>query len=140
MQRTLNPYAPDLLNGVMPDSPPGCLDVYHEYPFNVTLVASQVLDGQVRSVDTDADFILRAIVYTSTGNFSVRFADANSFYISDQKILSTCLSTDGGRPYVVFPELVYPRGGGILIDLTERSALANTIQLVFRGVKRYTGR
>lgn len=140
MDRTLNPYGNDALNGVLPGSPPGCLDVYHDYVFNVSLTASQVLDGQVRSIDTDSDFLLRGFVFASTANFSVRFSDAQGFYLSDQKILSAALSGDGGRPWVFFPEVVYPRGGAILIDLTERGAVPNTVQLVFRGVKRFTNR
>ena len=137
MNRTLNPYAPETLNGVSPGSPAGCLDAYHEYVFDVVLVASQVLDGQMRSIDTDSDFLLRALTFASTGNFSVRFADASGHYLSDRKILNACLSPDGGRPYVFMPEVVFPAGSAIGIDLSELSVAGNTVQLVFRGAKRY---
>jgi hypothetical protein len=37
----------------------------------------------------------------------------------------------------MFPEIVIPAGGRIGIDIQDLSAAPNTVQLAFRGVKRY---
>jgi hypothetical protein len=40
-------------------------------------------------------------------------------------------------PWPVSPGILFPGGGRIGIDINDLSAAPNTIQLTFRGVKRY---
>jgi hypothetical protein len=37
----------------------------------------------------------------------------------------------------MFPEVIFPSGGKIGIDLIDTSNATNTIQMLFYGVKRY---
>ena len=80
----------------------------------------------------------RALVFKSDGAFSIRFSDSQAFFLSDSEMWSANLSNDGSSPYTVFPEVPFPAGSRIGIDMTELSGLVNNIQLVFKGVKRFT--
>jgi len=76
-------------------------------------------------------------VASSTSVFAVRFGDAQSYYTSNARINSTNLVGDASSPFPIFPELIFPAGGKVSIDLQDLSAAENTIQIMFRGVKRY---
>ncbi len=132
-----NQFAPPAINGVDNPNPVGYSDVDFTYTFNVNLLASQPLVNQQVNLHTDADFILRAITYVSTGIFSYRFYDSQDFPLSDAQLFNGNLSADPSEPTVVSPELPFPAGSKIGIDITELSAAPNTVQIVFRGVKRF---
>ncbi|KKL17986.1 hypothetical protein LCGC14_2480040 [marine sediment metagenome] len=135
--RTLNPYASMAANGLMNNQPVGFTDISFDYVYTVTLTASQSLNGEQQAISTDSDFMWRALVFKSTGAFSVRFSDSQAYFLSDVEIWSDNLSNDGSSPYVVFPEVPFPAGSRIGIDITDLSGSSNDIQLVFRGVKRF---
>lgn len=136
--RTVNPFAPMAANGLTNNQPRGFTDLSFDYVYTVALTASQSLHGEQQAISTDSDFLWRALVFKSDGAFSVRFLDSQAFFLSDTEIWSDNLSNDGSSPYTVFPEVPYPAGSRIGIDITDLSGSTNDVQLVFRGVKRFT--
>jgi hypothetical protein len=135
----LNPYAPAAYNGVSGGYPAGYVDVDFTYVYDVTLLASQQLRDQALPVMNDADFEWRALVLAvATGAFSIRFSDAQGYYLSNGFILSANFLAGGAPvPWPIMPGVLFPSGGRIGIDINELSVAGNTIQLLFRGVKRY---
>lgn len=133
----LNPYSPVSLQGIDPSAPQGYFDRPFDYAYSVTLTANQALQGQIVSIFTEADFMWRAMYFTSTGIFSIRFQDGDGYYLSNALIYSTNLPGTPGDPYPRFPEVKYPAGGRIYIDITDTSGSQNVIQIGFIGVNRY---
>jgi hypothetical protein len=137
-QALFNPYGSPSFNGLNDDSPKGYTDVDFTYPYDVILTASQFLRDQTVSTTNDADFCVRGIVVaTLTGAFNIRFSDSQGFYLSNGMIASANLIGDAASPFPVFPELIIPAGGKIGIDIQDTSDAQNTIEILFRGVKRY---
>jgi hypothetical protein len=135
---TFNPYASPSFNGFNDDSPRNYTDVDFTYPYDVVLTANQFLRDQSVSTTNDADFCIRGLVIaTFTGAFNLRISDSQGFYLSNGVIASANLIGDAASPFVVFPELIIPAGGKIGIDIQDTSGAGNTIELLFRGVKRY---
>lgn len=133
-----NPYAPQSYNGLMDASPLGYVDVDFTYTYDVVLTALQVLNDQSVQTTNDADFAWRAIVIAfATGSFNVRFSDSQGFYLSNGLIASANLIGDAASPYPIFPEILIPAGGRIGVDIVDTSNAGNTIEILFRGVKRY---
>ena len=135
----MNPYATPVLNGLVPEFPMGYIDVSFDYVYDVNLTASQVLRDQTVPIHTDSDFVLRAIVLAAaTGAFSVRFNDSQGYYLSSGFMLSAnFLSGTVPYPFPIFPEMLLPAGSRIGIEINELTAAPNTVQLLFRGAKRY---
>ena len=135
----LNPYAPPALNGLAGDYPRGYVDVNFDYVYQVTLTALQALADQVVALSNDADFVWRAVIANSqTGAYKIRFSDSQGYYLSNALIPNSALLYGTvAEPYPIFPEIILPAGGRIGIDITDLSGSGNTVQLLFRGVKRY---
>lgn len=133
-----NPLAPDAVNGMNNASPPNTVDVDFSYVYDVVLTASQFLQNQSVATTNDADFEWRATVISfSTGSFNVRFSDSQGYYLSNSLVASANILGDASSPDPVFPGILIPAGGKIGIDIQDTSGSGNTIQIVFRGVKRY---
>lgn len=130
----LNPIAPVSVQGIPPGS---TLDMSFAYPFSFSLTANQLLQGSVVSILTDADFLWRGLLFVSDGNFSVRFQDGQQYYLSPQMIYSTNLPNTAGDPFPIVPEVFYPAGGRITIDIQDLSGSTNTGQLLFIGANRF---
>lgn len=132
--RSQNPFAPPAYQGTPNGAPADYVDVGFDYIYNVpaALPLVPLLANQIVPMDTDSDFVWRAVFISNTA-VRVRFQDANGYYLSSDFVLGVNLNT------VVFPELLLPAGGRILIDLAEITAGAGipVLQLVFRGAKRY---
>jgi hypothetical protein len=133
----LNPLAPAAANGVMDASPFNCLDVSFNYVYPISLTGNQLLSNQSVSILTDPDFLWRGLIFTSTGTFSVRFQDGQQYYLSNDLIFSSNLLGVAGDPFPVFPEVFYPAGGKIVLDILDTSGAANTGQIIFIGAHRY---
>lgn len=133
-----NPMAPLVQNGLDQTAPQGWQDQSFDYPFNITLTGNQIADNQIVPIYTYADFILRALIITvQTGAFSVQFTDGQGYQLSNGKINAFNLVGTPSDPFIFFPEVAYPAGGRIGINIQDTSGAGNTIQLLFRGVNRY---
>lgn len=136
---TAAPYAPAHLLGLGDSSPQGAPypDQSYDIPVNITLTALQALNT-AQIIERDADYVWRGIILNfQTGIYQVRF-DINGWYLlSNGQILNANMQSDPSAPYPIFPELVVPAGGRIGIFITDLSNAGNTIQIVFRGVKRF---
>jgi hypothetical protein len=134
-----NPVAPPAIQGI-PDyasAPSGFYDRPFNYTFDITLAANQLVNGSVVSIFTEADFCWRGMVFSSTGLFSVQFQDGQGYYLSNNLMLSSNMPNTAGDPWPVFPEVVYPAGGRIYLNIGDSSGAENTIQILFLGVNRY---
>ena len=137
MYRTWNPQASPALTGIPSGAPPGARDVGFDYIYDVVLTANQ-LRTDSKPIDNTSAFHWRAIVIVAnTGIFRVRFSDSRMFYMSNGFINNTNLLGTPGNPWPVFPEVVIPPGGRIGVEIEDLSVAGNTIQLAFRGVRRY---
>jgi len=132
-----NPFAPVGFAGLNDASPEGYIDRKFDYVYEISLTASQALTGETIAIDTDSDFVWRGLIINSDGTFTVRFADFANYYVSNAQLLSTLFSTFGGQPWPVRPEIVFPAGSRITLDLTDLSADDNTGQIIFVGCKRF---
>jgi hypothetical protein len=135
----VNPLAPPAYNGLSGDYPNGYVDVDFTYVYNIALTANQFLRDQVLALSTDADFVWRALISSSsTGVYAVRFSDSQGYYLSNGMIPNAnFLYGTVPIPYPIFPEIVLPAGGRIGIDIQDLSAAPNAVEITFRGVKRY---
>lgn len=136
-----NPIAPPSVQGISqpPMNQVGFVDVGYAYPFDVTITnANQLLTNQATAILANADFVFRALLFTSTGSFSVRIYDGDQYALSTGLIMSQNLTSTPGDPFPWFPEIWYPAGGKILIDIQDTSgAGGNQIELLFIGANRY---
>lgn len=133
----LNPVAPPAANGVMNASPYNCLDQSFNYVYPINLTALQQLNNQSVSILTEPDFLWRGLLFVSTGSFSVRFQDGQQYYLSNDLIMSANLLGTAGDPFPIFPEVFYPAGGKIVLDIVDTSDAGNTGQIIFVGAHRY---
>lgn len=133
-----NVYAPPGYAG-LGSAAPQYVDLNYDYVYDVVLTADQVLPDQQVPLQTDAEFEWRAVIKAAaTGSFSFRFSDSQGFQLSNAYINSSVLESGGAsNPFPIFPSLLFPKGGRIGIDIADLSGAGNTIQLLFRGVKRY---
>lgn len=132
-----NPIAPVAVQGVDNSSPEGFVDVPFNYVYNNNLTALQVLNNEVVSIFTEADFAWRGLIFSATGLFSVQFQDGQGYFLSAGQMFSSNMPNTPGDPWPVFPEVLYPAGGRIFLNITDLSGAPNTIQLLFVGVNRY---
>lgn len=132
-----NPIAPPAVQGIDNSSPEGFVDVPFNYTYTNTLTALQVLNNEVVSIFTEADFAWRGLIFSATGLFSVQFQDGQGYFLSAGQMFSTNMANTPGDPWPVFPEVLYPAGGRIFLNITDLSNADNVIQLLFVGVNRY---
>ena len=133
----LNPLSPPAVQGINDASPAGYIDVPFDYVYNQTLTANQLLNNEVVSIFTEADFAWRGLIFTATGLFSVQFQDGQGYYLSSGMVYSTNMPNTPGDPFPRFPEVVYPAGGRITLNIQELTGETNIVQLLFVGVNRY---
>lgn len=134
----LNPIAPPAVQGIDGSGVDiGYVEIPFEYTYQINLSASQALLGQVVSIFTEADWVWRGLVFTSTGLFSVQFQDGQGYYLSSGLMYSTNLVNSPGDPWPYFPEVFYPAGGRIYFNITDLSVATNTGQILFVGANRY---
>lgn len=132
-----NPIAPPAVQGIDNSAPDGFVDVPFQYTYDLSLTANQVLNNEVVSIFTEADFAWRGLIFSATGLFSIQFQDGQGYYLSAGQMFSSNMSNTPGDPWPVFPEVLYPAGGRIFFNITDLSGDDNTGQLLFIGVNRY---
>lgn len=133
-----NPMAPPVYSGIPDGAPPGYVDIAFDYTYDRVLTALQALTNETISINQDADFEWRGTVINfATGAFLVRFYDSQGFALSNGLIASANIVGDAASPSPMLPPIMIPAGGRISLDIVDISNAGNTIQIVFRGVKRY---
>ena len=131
--RQVNPFAPVGYQGTPNGAPSGYFDVGHDYVYNLAaILANATVIGQV-SIDLDSDFVWRIITNNDfAAVLRFRFTDANDQRLSSDFVFSASLDT------VVFPELLFPAGSRIGVEVQEVAGIGMVnLQLCFRGAKRY---
>ena len=140
MNRIQAPYAAAHLLGMGDTSPQGAAypDSSYDIPINIALTANQAT-GVQQLIQRDAAFMWRGIILSAfTGIFQVQFTINGWNLLSNGQILNANLQSDPSSPYPIFPEQLVPAGGYIGINITDLSGAPNNIQIVFRGVKRFS--
>ena len=106
-----------------------------DYVVNAVLAAAEIQDNRV-VLDPDSDFLWWGL--TTEGNINLRFRDAQLWNLSNGIIQLANLPgvLVNGRPYPIWPPVLFPAGAEIGIVVQETGGGA-TRQLLFRGAKRY---
>ena len=133
----LNPIAPPGVQGIDPAAPETYFDVPFQYPYAINLTSGQLINGDTVSIFPEADFLLRGLIFTSTGTFSIQFQDGEGYYLQAGLTFSSNLPNTPGDPFPMFPEVFYPAGGKIYINILDTSGAPNTGQFLFVGASRY---
>ncbi len=124
--------------GEVPLTPPA-QQAYYEEPaaltFDATLTSNQNLPSQALNLDSDGDFVLKAVCGTQTGAYSVRFRLPNGRYFPSTYTRNVNLIGTAQFPVPIEPPVVFPAGSQIIVDLIDLSGAGNTIQIVFYGAK-----
>lgn len=141
---TPNPYAPPAVTGLMDASPAGYKDLGYIYVFDATILAANPRwFNQWVPVHTDADFVLRAMGWVdlflgaAAANFNYRIRDSQGYELSSGMISCGNLSNEPSSPTPIVPELIFPAGSSIGLDLENIAAWNIQFQMKFCGVRRY---
>lgn len=106
--------------------------------FDRTLAAGEGPSQYLAKVDADADFLIRKLVATYTGEFTAKIADAGtSDYWSDQPQRNYNLFGTVQYPLVLPKPKLIKATGSLMYELTDLSGASNTVQLVAEGIKVY---
>lgn len=112
------------------------------YVRDFTLAGNQLLTGQqVTLRGTESFFLLLYLLSTQTGPFRVqiyttsgdRLVVPHAGQMTDRAHYS-CLFGTAQRPGVLYPGLLVPGTGAILLDLEDLSGAENQLHLVFGGL------
>ena len=106
-----------------------CLEVPKTYFLMVNFAASGIFNDQLVYVDDDAEFALRRVNVSGSVPFTYQFSDR------DRSFIQAGLIQPFGGPGVYDPELVYPPGGQIVVNVS--AAAPGSVMLAFTGVNRY---
>ncbi len=124
--------------GEAPQTPPATQQYYeetHALTVDLTLSANQELLSQGIFIDSDGDFVLKAIVGTQTGAYAVRFRLPSGRYWPSAYTRNSNLVGTAQFPVPVEPNAVFPAGSQVQFDIKDLSGASNTIQLVLIGSK-----
>lgn len=115
-------------------------DISFDYPFDIALAIGDDLTNEGIRTETDSDFLLLGLslnVFTSD-LFSLFFKDSNGNYFSSKPVMAQNYMGQGSAPYI-FPGLprIFPPGSSLGIGIKNLSGAENTVQLLFRGEKRF---
>ncbi len=115
-------------------------DVSFDYPFDIVLQSGDNFPNEGIRTETDSDFLLLGLTVNKFTSilFSLLFKDSNGNYFSSKPLLAANYAGEGSAPYI-FPGLprIFPPGSSLGIGIKNLSGAENTVQLVFRGLKRF---
>jgi hypothetical protein len=116
-------------------------DMSFDYPFDIVLDNTDVpLQNEAIRTDTDSDFLLYGLVINAFTSilFTLQFRDSSGNYFSSLPVYAGNYAGQGTAPYL-FPgkPRIFPPGSQLGISIQNLSAATNTIQLLFRGEKRF---
>lgn len=125
---------------------------HQDYVFSIpTILAGGVLEAYPLRLDTDAPFALRGRalrvpydadhIQTGLQWVNLRFTGPDGSYRQQQPVPQTLVGAyfgQQGNPIPEWPEIVYPAGGTIYVDVVNTGTASLVgLQLFFRGVKLY---
>lgn len=134
-----NPYAPPAIRGLGQAEDKIYIDVPRFHRIEIAMAASEFIRDRASEFSDEGDFILRAISVASfTGAFSVQFTDANGYALSNTLIDHyTFLGANNSPvPFVIFPELVFPKSSKIGVTILNLTTSSNTVVFLLHGVMR----
>jgi len=129
----------------------------YEYYFTFTSTGIGDLLRIPLQTDNDADFLWRGIQgdwnnlnndVAAVGDVGLCFRDPTGVALSTTGLLNSwaspncgqfresILSSGGGRPAPIFPEILIPRGGVVEVDIS--FGAAQTVRFSLRGMKIYS--
>ena len=141
---------------------PGLVQRHHDYVLGpnqdgrlASVAAGQLVEGLVLKLATDAPFLLRSRAERVTPGTAegtsgqlalqgllLRWAGPDRNFQSQNLIRQSLVGPyfgQVGNPMPVSPQVVYPRGGQIMVDVLNDGAVAMTnLSLYFRGSKLYS--
>lgn len=122
------------------------IERHQDYILTIATVPAGGLTGVPLNLDRDAPFLMRLVRSRNLGLSGFRFTNPDQQYQSSglrTDLIPQAPSSSFGNPQpsrgiVVYPQLVYPMGGVILVDIGNNtgSALSN-VQILFRGSKLF---
>lgn len=104
---------------------------------DITLTSNQEKLRQTAQVDSDSDFLLYALLGTSTGAYDLRLQLPNGRYLNNSYVKSSNYVGSAQFPVPLLVPVYFPGGSSIIVDVKDTSGAGNTVQLVFKGVRRY---
>lgn len=133
-----NPYAPVYMSGPAAQGD-SWRDEGFDYPYQVTLTSNQSLTDQAVTMDKDAPWVMGGLLVTAnTGAFTLQLYDSTQRQLFNQSIISANFFV-GTEPtlFVLASGPIIPASGQFTLDIADISGAGNTIQILFRGWKRY---
>ena len=115
-------------------------DISFDYPFDIVLASGADLTNEGIRTDIDSDFLLLGLTLNTFTSilFSLWFKDSNGNYFSSKPVMAANYAGQGSAPYI-FPgwPRIFPPRSSLGIGIKNLSGAENTVQLLFRGEKRF---
>lgn len=110
-----------------------------EYVMDVSLTSGQEKTRQITQIDNDSDFIWLATVGSSTGVYKLKLqiSGRSGRYMSSSYVNNVNYVGSANFPVPLLHEVYFSAGSSISGDFLDTSGGANTIQLLFKGIKRF---
>jgi hypothetical protein len=116
-------------------------DMSFDYTYDTVLsAATTVLPNEAIRTDTDSDFLLYGLSINAFTSllFVLQFRDSSGNYFSSDPVQAGNYAGQGAAPYLFIGKpRIFPPGSQLGISIQNLSGEINTIQLLFRGEKRY---
>lgn len=109
-------------------------------PFDVSLLASEAKRDLSQFFGRDHDFLVTGLCGTQTGAYTVQFILPGGRQLSSALINYANIIGTAQFPVSLWPAVRVPAGAKIGINITDTSAVANTVQIVFLGVRLFKTR
>lgn len=107
------------------------------YTFVQALTAGQHLNEVAVNIDRDTDWLWTGLNGSSTGNYTVNFRLPSGRQLSNAEIFNQDIIGTANQPTTIGPPPVYRAGSvGPQVTLTDISGGANTVTIVFTGIRR----
>jgi hypothetical protein len=128
------PYCP--LVDKYPQLPPDFEPHWYVHYYEIEVRANQRLNRIPLLIDTDADFMWRALKGSMDFQFTLLFYDPfNKQLASAPDLAENLLSI--AQPGLFWPEVSCPRGSTVQVDIQEYTGNPGTLKLCLMGIKIY---
>jgi len=115
-------------------------DTSFDYPFDIVLQSGDNLPNEGIRTDTDSDFILLGMSINTFDSilFTLQLKDSNGNYFSSAPVFAANYAGQGSASYM-FPgrPRIFPPNSSLGVGIKNLFAGQNTVQLLFRGEKRF---